>query len=94
MGPNVTYGLYPSSSTKGSDKEVLYLITARSARNMAFQGLLREADKVVGMVGELKGSELVGTKVNAPNAIHGSVYVLPMDSVSATKVSMFLDLLS
>lgn len=54
---------------------------------MAYQGLLREGDKVVGCLGEMKGSELVGTRVNAPNAVHKEVYVLPMDSVSATKVS-------
>lgn len=86
VGPTVTYGLYPSSSKKGSTEEVLYLITPRAARNMAFQGLLKEADKIVGMVGEVKGSELIGTKVNAPNAVYKEVYVLPMDSVSATKV--------
>jgi leucyl-tRNA synthetase len=66
---------------------VLYLITPRAARNMAFQGLLRLADKVDGCVGEVKGSELIGCKVHAPNAVLNEVYVLPMDSVSATKVS-------
>lgn len=54
---------------------------------MAFQGLLRLADKVDGCVGEVKGSELIGCKVHAPNAVLNEVYVLPMDSVSATKVS-------
>lgn len=88
----MTYGLYPSSSTIGSKEEVLYLITARAARNMAFQGLLKEADKVVGCLGEFKGAELVGTRVNAPNAVHKEVYVLPMDTVSANKVRWFLPL--
>lgn len=53
---------------------------------MAYQGLLREEDKLSGFVGEVKGSELIGTRVKAPNSIHGEVYVLPMDTVLATKV--------
>lgn len=85
VGPTITYGLYPSRATPLSP-EVLYLITPRSARNMAFQGLLREEDKLEGFVGEVKGSELVGTKVGAPNAVHKEVWVLPMESVLATKV--------
>ncbi|KAK4700721.1 leucyl-tRNA synthetase, partial [Phenoliferia sp. Uapishka_3] len=85
VGPSVTYGLFPSSSTIGSTEEVLYLITPRAARNMAYQGLLRTEDKVEGLDIEIKGSELVGCKVNAPNAVHKEVYVLPMETVSATK---------
>jgi hypothetical protein len=53
---------------------------------MAFQGLLREEDKITGFVGDVKGSELIGCRVKAPNSIHGEVYVLPMDTVLATKV--------
>ena len=86
VGPNLVYGLYPSRATAKSP-EVLYLITARSARNMAFQGLLREEDKIEGFVGDVKGSELIGCKVGAPNSIYGEVWVLPMDTVLATKVS-------
>lgn len=91
VGPALVYGLYPSRATEKSP-EVLYLITARSARNMAFQGLLREEDKIEGFVGEVKGGELIGCKVGAPNSIYGEVWVLPMDTVLATKVHPFLSL--
>lgn len=86
MGPNITYGLYPSRATAISP-EVYYLITKRAARNMAYQGLLREEDSIEGGLGEVKGSELIGTRVSAPNAVHKEVWVLPMETVLATKVS-------
>lgn len=86
VGPTVKYGLYASSSTLGSNEEVLYLVTRRAARNMAYQGLLAKEDTVPEAVMEFTGADLLGSKVNAPNAIHKEVYVLPMESVSATKV--------
>ncbi|KDE08386.1 leucyl-tRNA synthetase, cytoplasmic [Microbotryum lychnidis-dioicae p1A1 Lamole] len=88
VGPTIEYGLYPSSSTKGSDEEVLYLVSRRAARNMAYQGLLKVEDSfddATACVGKLQGAEMIGTKVAAPNAIHGEVCVLPMETVSATK---------
>ncbi|KAE8218720.1 hypothetical protein CF319_g7456, partial [Tilletia indica] len=33
----------------------------------------------------IKGDDLIGTKIKAPFAIHDEVYILPMDSVLATK---------
>jgi leucyl-tRNA synthetase len=53
---------------------------------MAYQGLLAEDGVEPNNILEIKGTELVGTKVAAPNAVHKEVYVVPMDSVSATKV--------
>ena len=35
---------------------------------------------------EVRGADLIGTKIKAPFAIHPEVYVLPMGSVLATKV--------
>lgn len=55
---------------------------------MAFQGLLKTDEKVEDLGIQIKGSELVGCKVNAPNAVHKEVYVLPMETVSANKVSL------
>ena len=85
VSPTVKYGLYPSSSTKGSDEEVLYLCTPRSARNMAFQGLLKHDDKVE-CAGEVDGSELLGTKVHPALSAHNEVYVVPMDTIKDNKV--------
>ncbi|KAI5481583.1 leucine-trna ligase [Pseudohyphozyma bogoriensis] len=85
VGPSVSYGLYPSSTTIGSTEKVYYLVTPRAARNMAFQGLLEEDGVVPESLLTIKGSELIGTRVEAPNSVHQTVYVVPMESVSATK---------
>ncbi|GAA6057252.1 hypothetical protein JCM3770_003823 [Rhodotorula araucariae] len=84
VSPTVRYGLYPSSSTKGSDEEALYLCTPRAARNMAYQGLLKHDDKVE-CAGEVDGSELLGTKVHPALSAHNEVYVVPMDTIKDNK---------
>lgn len=58
---------------------------------MAFQGLLKLDGEAATPLAEFQGSELVGTRIEAPNSIHKEVYVLPMESVSATKVSLGID---
>lgn len=78
VGPKITYGLY-----EAKDGE-LYLCTARSAKNMAWQDIFGTRG-VVKKVGELKGDQLVGTLVNAPNSVYNSVRILPMESVLANK---------
>lgn len=78
IGPKITYGLYQAKNDE------VYLCSARSARNMAWQDLFEERG-VVNKVGEIKGAELVGTLVQAPNSIYKSVRILPMDTVIASK---------
>ncbi|KAA1070699.1 cytosolic leucyl tRNA synthetase [Puccinia graminis f. sp. tritici] len=78
VGPNIEYGLFEMKD--GS----LYICTARAARNMAFQNLTVERG-VVNQVASVQGSALYGTKIHAPNAIHQAVYILPMETVLATK---------
>lgn len=60
-------------------------MTDRAARNMAFQGIFEEEGKVVKLA-EIKGSDLVGTKVAPPLSQVKEVYVVPMEGVLATKV--------
>ncbi|GAA5858903.1 hypothetical protein JCM8547_007149 [Rhodosporidiobolus lusitaniae] len=84
VSPKITYGIFPSSSSNGSDEEVLYIMTDRAARNMAYQGLLKTEDKVE-KVGEISGAELLGTKVHPALSAHKEVYVVPMDSIKDTK---------
>ena len=79
VGTGITYGLF-----EAKDGKSLYLITERSARNMAFQDALLERGQV-SKVADVKGSDLVGTRIKAPTSVHEEVYVLPMDGVSATK---------
>lgn len=78
VGPDITYGLYESANNE------LFVITNRAARNMAYQAIFAE-EGVIKKVGELKGRDIVGTKIKAPFAINPEVWVLPMDGVLPTK---------
>ncbi|WAQ91731.1 hypothetical protein PtA15_15A122 [Puccinia triticina] len=78
VGPNIEYGVFEMKD--GS----LYICTARAARNMAFQNLTAERG-LVSQVTTVQGSALYGTKIHAPNGIHQAVYILPMETVLATK---------
>ncbi|KAK4046224.1 cytosolic leucyl tRNA synthetase [Microbotryomycetes sp. JL201] len=85
VGKTIKYGLYASSSTIGSREEVLYFVSHRAARNMAFQGLLKADGEEPVPIAEFTGSQVIGSKVAAPLAVHGEVYVVPMETVSASK---------
>lgn len=78
VGPNIDYAVFAVN-----DKEV-FVTTPRAARNMAFQGILAKRGEVE-TIATIKGSQLVGTKVRAPFAICDEVYVIPMETVLATK---------
>lgn len=80
VGPNLKYGLF-----EASDNE-LFLVTERSARNMAFQGIFDRPKGACNKVADIMGSDLLGTKVNPPFGLVKEVYVLPMEGVLATKV--------
>ncbi|TPX16808.1 uncharacterized protein E0L32_012360 [Thyridium curvatum] len=80
IGPKITYGLF-----KASEKEY-YVVTARAAKNMAFQGILAADGAIPEAAAELVGSDMVGTLVNAPLSVHkDGVRVLPMENVLPTK---------
>lgn len=51
---------------------------------MAFQGITTPRGEITQLL-EIHGSQLIGTKIKAPLALNPEVYVLPMDSVLATK---------
>jgi leucyl-tRNA synthetase len=53
---------------------------------MSHQNILKETGKRH-KVSEVKGDELIGTKLIAPFSLMSEVYVLPMETVLATKVS-------
>jgi leucyl-tRNA synthetase len=79
VGPKITYGLF-----KAGEKSY-YVVTDRAARNMAYQGILAQ-EGVIEKAGEIHGTDLVGTLVNAPLSCHKEgVRVLPMDTVLPTK---------
>ncbi|CAL1697931.1 unnamed protein product [Somion occarium] len=78
VGPDLKYGVFAAN-----DKEA-YVCTTRAARNMAFQGTF-DVQGQVNQLFELLGSAIVGTKIKAPFALNPEVYVLPMESVLASK---------
>ncbi|KAM7203947.1 leucine--tRNA ligase, cytoplasmic [Rhypophila sp. PSN 637] len=78
VGPTLKYGVF-----KASEKEY-FVITERAAKNMAYQGIF-EKEGVIEQAAEIVGSDLIGTKINAPLSFHKEVRVLPMESVLATK---------
>lgn len=80
VGPKLTYGVY-----QASDNEY-YVIGDRAARNMAFQGLLKQDGEIPTSLAELKGSDCIGTLVHAPLSLHkDGVRILPMETVLETK---------
>ena len=79
VGPTLKYGVFAVGENEA------YVCTYRAARNMAFQGILTPRGDI-NQLTEIDGSKIVGTKIKAPFAINSQVYVLPMDTVLATKV--------
>lgn len=79
VGPALDYGAFEIT------KDEVFICTERSALNLAYQGYAQTEGKVVKLAA-LKGEELVGCRVKAPLAKYDHVYVLPMESVLATKV--------
>ncbi|GJF00478.1 leucine-tRNA ligase [Phanerochaete sordida] len=78
VSPTLKYGVFAVN-----EKEA-FLCTSRAARNMAFQGTFSTRGQVHELL-EIDGSKLVGTKIHAPLAVNPEVYVLPMETVLATK---------
>jgi leucyl-tRNA synthetase len=78
VGTSINYGIYQASANEA------YLITERAARNMAFQGTFEDRGKLHKLT-EVKGSDLVGTKINPPFGVLPEIYVVPMEGVLANK---------
>ncbi|KAJ9125914.1 hypothetical protein QFC24_002699 [Naganishia onofrii] len=78
VGTGINYGIYKASETEA------YLVTERAARNMAFQGTFDDRGKLH-KVAEVKGADLVGTKVNPPFGVIPEIYIVPMEGVLANK---------
>ncbi|WFD36560.1 leucine--tRNA ligase [Malassezia cuniculi] len=78
VGPRLDYGAFAINDTD------VFICTERAARNFAYQGIVSERGRVESLA-TVPGSALVGTLVHAPFSVHNEVYVLPMDTVLATK---------
>ncbi|KAF2762345.1 leucyl-tRNA synthetase [Pseudovirgaria hyperparasitica] len=79
VGPNIVYGIYHVKDNE------YFFNSERAARNMAFQEIFPTWGNFP-KIAEFRGSDVVGTLVNAPMSVHTSgVRILPMDTVKDTK---------
>ncbi|KAG8342245.1 tRNA synthetases class I (I L M and V) putative (M) tRNA synthetases class I (C) catalytic domain [Trypanosoma vivax] len=85
ISPNFPYKAYTVRNKAG--KEEIFIMTARSARNLAYQNFV-----VGGKTGsdpehlfEVEGAKLVGLPLSAPLCPYDTIYTLPMPSISETK---------
>jgi leucyl-tRNA synthetase len=78
VSPNITYGIFQRSPSE------FLLVTRRSARNMAFQGIFEKWGEVK-EVASISGKDVIGTQVHAPLSQFGKVYVVPMDTIKENK---------
>lgn len=78
LGPDLTY---IAVETKGGE---VVICTRRAAKNMAYQGMLSVENEVKAIL-ELKGHELMGTKLSAPLTSYKTIYTLPMLTVKEEK---------
>ncbi|KAF7791582.1 hypothetical protein EIP86_002599 [Pleurotus ostreatoroseus] len=83
VGPALKYGVWAVNDTEA------FVCTHRAARNMLYQGVFTPKGAVKDVeerrLAEVDGALLVGSKIRAPFAVHPEVYVLPMETVLATK---------
>jgi leucyl-tRNA synthetase len=62
----------------------VFVISKRSAIGMAHQDLMKEWGKVTSLV-DMKGQDLIGLPLKAPNAAYDVVYTLPLTTISMNK---------
>ncbi|CAM9809650.1 unnamed protein product, partial [Heterosigma akashiwo] len=79
--PEGDYGAYEMANGAWD----VFVMSARAARGMAYQDLTAEYGKVRCLVPGLKGSDLLGLPLAAPNATYDRVYTLPLLSISMGK---------
>lgn len=77
VGPEIEYAAFEAAK----DDNLVYICTARSALNMAYQGILKVENEVPKPLAILQGSDLIGEMVKAPLSQYGRVPLLPMMSI-------------
>lgn len=81
LHPDLKYIAF--ETTRGTGKEI-WICSARSARNMAYQGFTAK-DGHFNILAEFKGQELLGLALEAPLTKYKTVYSLPMLSIKEDK---------
>lgn len=62
----------------------ILIISHRAAKGMSYQGILKEWGRWPSLV-DVKGSDLIGLPLKAPNAVYERVYTLPLLTISMGK---------
>ncbi|PAV79342.1 hypothetical protein WR25_19627 [Diploscapter pachys] len=83
LHPDIQYSAFYA----GEKGDQVFIATARSARNMSYQGLTKENGKVDFVKGleKFSGSKLLGAALIAPLAQYEKVYALPMLTIKDDK---------
>jgi len=76
---------YEPGAPQAAEEDCVFVMTDRSARNLAWQDGLPGDNHVPVKLAEFKGSELLGLPVAAPRSSYKKIYVLPLPSISMTK---------
>lgn len=76
--PTGTYGCFEMKNDE------IFICSERAARNMAFQGLTKEDEKV-SCIAEVEGSELIGCGLKGPLTKYEKIYLWPMTTISMEK---------
>uniref|UniRef100_A0A6A7G3Q8 leucine--tRNA ligase n=2 Tax=Hirondellea gigas TaxID=1518452 RepID=A0A6A7G3Q8_9CRUS len=80
INPN---GDYSAVAVNDSD---VFICTKQSARNMSYQDLSRERGKVAELK-TLKGWDILGRKLKAPNSVYDHIFTLPMLTINMSKAT-------
>ncbi|XP_038055725.1 leucine--tRNA ligase, cytoplasmic-like [Patiria miniata] len=78
LRPDMNYVAY---ETKQGE---VFISTHRAARNMSYQGLLKEEGKVT-VIAQLVGQDIMGMALSAPLTSYKTIYTLPMLTIKENK---------
>ncbi|ORC86083.1 putative leucyl-tRNA synthetase [Trypanosoma theileri] len=85
VSPNIVYKAYAIQNRSGAEE--IFIMTARAARNMAYQDYV-----INGKTGEdptplfeVDGAKLIGLPLSAPLSPYSTIYTLPMQSITEAK---------
>lgn len=76
---------YREGTPLASEEDCVFIMTERSASNLAWQNGLPGQDHVPVKVADFRGKDLLGLPVYAPRGSHDRIYVLPLTSISMKK---------
>ncbi|KAH9600073.1 Aminoacyl-tRNA synthetase [Trypanosoma melophagium] len=85
VSPKIVYKAYAVQNNAGSEE--IFIMTARAARNMAYQDIVINGKTGVDPepLFEVDGSKLIGLPLSAPLCPYSTIYTLPMQTITEAK---------